>query len=83
MLGRVALLLCLLVAVAQACPIKFKNAEEEARFNGVMAQHLDDQQRLRDASREPQFSFDSREVAIAFALIGLLGLAIYPSRLPR
>jgi hypothetical protein len=81
MLGRAVLALCLLVGVAHACPIRFKNAEEKAHFNAMVAKQLQkieaDQRRL-DA---PMSGDASRGAAIVFAVIGLLGLAVYPSRL--
>lgn len=80
MMGRAVLVLCMLVGVAHACPIRFHSEAERAEFGRWYVK-----MRTADAAATMQLgpaasSDNSPGVAIALALMGLCGVAFVITR---
>jgi len=82
-MGRAVFVLCLLVGVANACPIRFDSPEEKRASEEMMLRELGHKQHAQPAVAAQLGANVSDEwhgAAMAFALMGLCGLAFSVTR---
>jgi hypothetical protein len=84
MMGRVVVVLCLLVGVANACPIGFETPEQKAAWEARMEQRLGEERSATPtaaqlSSADPG-SGDRHGAALACALMGLCAVAFALTR---